>query len=708
MDEEIEELASLVVGFLQQSLKEYPRGFSLRDFERIFPDRSDEPFDWYKRYKKTTTLGALELIKEHVNVNYDAHHGCNYIQLNPRSPKVDRHLVDLILNQKQSTKKRRAPSRSSQSDRARASFALNRQYSNYSHATSHPSRLNQSHLHRSQKPQPPPPTVPTPQRQTIYEDTSARAAPGDPRASRSFVPPQVRPSKQASPMPPRSISSGPSTPASSRSSASSPALKPQEIQEDPAIVQRKHFVRQRIISMLTRKYSEIKLLHLANLYLAEYDEHLDPASLGHKNLSSLFMDPIIKEHIEMGFKMPFYFIYAKAHINGKENVAQNGTSKERTNSDENSDELIEIPTIKTSTRHKLEAIDPFNVKNMLKSLQPIRDIREPDLKNKRVEDAVKYKTLRIILRSQGHRMKLDDWERKFEQESRLKIRIRDYGFKTLLEFFKNLALEMPIKIRLDRNDDWYAELELDRLSAWLHEQMALGHYRVMWVMDSNYELAALPTDTFNFVGTKDLDTSQEYHPVMILSVSEQNLMWIQMRTPHKIEEHLCIEASLTCYEDYKKQGLFKVQDYFIRPGFPCAVFEESQQRWCRALLLKTPELPIEKSDEVIALLVDYGLVRKYPVERLSCLMKQHLKLPVGLIFSRLYGVVRDPNKRAPHERIVLTEYTCPPVTLACKFMSSFESNEPSYLPSTIQEVTLLDTRHGVDCNLADGINGQND
>lgn len=710
-DDSIDELASLVVGFLQQSLKEFPRGFTLRDFERLFPDRSDEPADWYKRYKKSTTLGALELIKEHVMVNYDTHRGCNYIQLNPKSSKVDRHLVDLIINQKESTKKKRGPIRSSQSDRARASFALNRQYSNYSQAPHHPSRLNQSHFHRTQETRPPPP-APIPTRHTIYEETAARAAPGDPRASRNFVPPQVKPPKQpsATHFPPRTLSSERPTSAPSRSSAPSPTSKPRESQEDSSLVQRKQYVRQKILSMLTRKYSEIKLLHLAHLYESEYDEQLDPSSLGHKNLSSLFNDPVLKEQIDMGFKMPFHFIFAKAHITGKENVAQNGLSVDEDRSSEirNSAELFGHSMIKTSTRHKLEAIDPFNVKTMLKSLQPIRDIREPDLKNKKVEDAVKYKTLRIILRSQEHQMRLDDWERKFEQESRLKIRIRDYGFKTLLEFFKHLALEMPIKIRLDRNDDWYAEVELHRLSSWLHEQMALGHYRVMWVMDSNYELAALPTDTYNFVGLRDLDTTKEYHPVMILSVSEQNLMWIQMRTPQKIEQHLCIEASLTCYEDYKKQGLFKVQDYFIQPGFPCAVFEESQQRWCRALLLRTPDLPIGKSDEVIALLVDYGLVKKYPVSRLLCLMKQHLKLPVGPIFSRLYGIARDDVKKVHHARIILAEYTSPPVTLACKFMSPCESNEPSYLPNEIQEITLLDTRHGVDCNLADGINGQTD
>lgn len=701
MNEELDELASLVVGFLQQSLKENPSGFSLREFDRVFPERTDEPRDWYKRYKKSSTLGALELIKDHVILSHDPHFGGNFIQLNPKSSKVDKHLVDLIVNQKTSTKKRRGSGRPSQSDRARASFALNRQYSNDRREGSYRSRLNQSHLLRhennySNRPTPPPP------RQTIYEDPATRAAPGDPRASRNFVPPQIKPSRPSSIPSHKTTTTSRSTPTTAPSatvkpSVQSPAPKPQDVQEDPGVYQRKLHVRQRILSMLTRRYSEIKLLHLANLYHLEYAENLDPASLGHKNLSGLFTDPVMKEQIELGFRVPFHFIYAKA-INGKENVAQNGSAGKSQD-----DQPVKPHVIRTYSRHKLEAIDPFNVKTMLLSLQPIKDIKEPDLKHKSVEDAIKYKTLRIIFRSENHRMKLDDWERKFEQESRLKIRIRDYGFKTLLEFFKHLAQEMPIKIRLDKNDNWYAELELDNLSNWLHQQMAQEHYKVMWVMDSNYELAALPTDNYNFVGTKDLTPSEDYYPVMILSVSETNLMWIQMRTPRKIEEHLCIESGLTCYEDYKKQGLFKVHDYFIRPGFPCAVFEESQQRWCRALILRSPELPVQDNDEVIALLVDYGLVRRYPIERLSCLMKQHLRLPVGLIYSKLAGV--SGSERAERlARIILTEYTSPPVTLACRFVGALESNEPKYLPNVLFEVTLVDTRHGKDSNLAEEIN----
>lgn len=701
---DLDELASLVVSFLQGSLKENPSGFSVREFERQFPEKSDEPRDWYKRYKVPNTLGALELIKEHVIVAHDNYHGGSFVKLNPRSPLVDRHLVDLIVHQKESNKKRRAPSRPSQSDRARASFALNRQYANHRYDGT-ASRLNQSNLYRHQNSHNSrlPPTPPTP-RPTIYErdEPQTRAAPGDPRA-RSFVPPQIKPPRPSSISSHKTSTSSQSTttPAPSptiKPSIQSPCVKQQDTQDDPGLYQRKLYVRQRIVSMLNRRCPEIKLLHVARLYQAEYDENLDPASLGHKNLSGLFTDPVMKEQIELGFRVPFYFIYAKA-TNGKENVAQNGSSGKSPDDDQPAEPHV----VRTYSRHKLEAIDPFNVKTMLMSLQPITNIKEPDLKDKPVEDAVKYKTLRIIFRSANHRLKLDDWERKYEQESRLKIRIRDYGFKTLLEFFKHLALEMPIKIRLDKNDDWYAELELEQLSVWLESQMEHEHYKAMWVMDSNYELAALPTDTYNFVGTNDLKPSNNYDPVMILSVTDATHMWIQMRTPKKIEEHLCIESGMTCYEDYKKQGLFMVHDYFIRPGFPCAVFEESQQRWCRALLIKTPPLPVQGNDEVTALLVDYGLVRKYPIERLTCLMKQHLRLPVGLIYSTLAGISRT-EKAERLARIVLTEYTSPPVTLACKVVGVLQANEPKYLPSTLFEISLVDTRHGEDNNLAEEIN----
>lgn len=733
-DEDREEISALVLGFLTQGLKENPNGYSIREFERFFPERTDEPVDWYKRYKKRSTLEALECIQAEraIQLDFNRRTGETYVKLNRASDRVDDHLVDLVVGQRSSNKKRRT---SRPSSRALTSFSLNRQYSSHhGRGHNHPFRLNHDqHYSGSASINNPSPLS---NRSFVYNrqpSGSSRVLSNDPRvrgvssSSSHMVPPQVRPPAAQPPPPPKPTTATPPRPPSrsSESVSSRPSVVNQSVPklstkrsndlnqvkssdrtDDPTLMQKKVYLRQRLQSLLTRKLAEIKLLHLSAIYELEFEEKIDPTAYGHRDMTSLLQDPELCSHIQLNFKAPFITISLRTRptVNGKENSLSSRTST-ATRSDNRGSSLSDKSNLISSTRSKLEAADPFNIKSMLYSLEPLPPTKEPTLKNREVEDEIKYKTMHLIFMSRDAPLKLDEWESRFEEENRLKIKIWDYGFKTNLEFFKYLANEakLPIKIHL-KGDDWVAIADLQAVSGWLNEQLNQHHWKAVTAVDKRYELLATPSDTYTYNDSSSL-IGQEFDRSVILSTKPPNSMWLRIRNTSALDAHLNIESSMTSYEDYKRMNIFDVPKYYVRPGLPCAAFDNVQQLWCRALILKAPST-IDKNYEITALLVDYGVERKFAITELACLMKTHLHTPVGPIYSRLFGVKGEGLVHVQRRsKMILQGYTNPPVSLACKILSKIESGLPSYLPSYKFEVTLLDNFDGKTYrNLADHIN----
>lgn len=759
MDEEDrKDLEALVVGFLTSGLKENPNGFTLQQFERFFPERTDEPHDWYKRYKKRNTLEALECIQESVRVTFDPRYNATFISLNRKSDKVDQHLVDLVTNQRSSAKRKR-PSSRPHYQKVLDSFAINRKYSNSSYKGSnfnsrlnydHPSSRNENSFDKRKSS---PSTLPShgASKNNSWgfstNNEPPRLAPGDPRnrpSALSMVPPQVRPplpssGPSAAKLPPTTTTTSSSKSTTQQTSSPRTQQRPltpptaktatttttatnatttsltasrrpvERIHDDPTLEHKKSFVRQRLLYMLTRKYPEIKLIFLNSIYHLEYEENIDPVALGHRSLTSLIEDPFFSEYIKINYITPFVTVSARNIGKGKENIASSEGNRvsgivelQDSQNTNGSDPLTDKSNTLSSARAKYNAIDPFNVRTMLQSLEPLREVREPPLGNNKVEDCIKYRTMRIIFKDPQLTLKLDDWEIRYQQEwnCKNKVQIRDYGFKTLLEFFKHLAAELPIKIRLNSQDEWIAIGDYNSLSGWLQKKMIEKCYRAITVIDAKYEQIAFPNEAYVHTGLKDLP-KQEYYPVIIMSVKFPHKMWIQMRTQKRIEEHLCIEASLVCYEDYKKKGFFKVPEAFVKSGFPCVAYDEAQQRWCRAVIVKVPDR-IDSNAIVSAFLVDYAITKSFPLSQLLCILKSHFKHPVGLVHAKLHNVSDD----SVNAKRILQEYTSPPVTLACKIVGSFEivQKDDECLPRSCYTVTLIDTRQGKDCNLADDIN----
>lgn len=731
------ELGPLVVSFLQQTIKENPRGFALREFERKFPEGTDEPHDWYKRYHKNTTVEALQCIPGDVVLNN--YRGEIHISLNPHSKHIDRDLVDLIQNQRASNKKRTKNGYSRPSHRivALRSFNLNRQYSSGHSGGGYrqPARLNYEQQYRGDQfirrsSELPPPSAPVSRPPSIYENTTPTKwmASNDPRQSRTssapspMVPPQVRlptqpkpaavvsspapsqPQPHAQPQtpirppdPPETSVQKPTLSAVGRPRVSRPSDEEQHKEEDPAMVAKKNHLRQRLISLITRKAAEIKIFHLASLYQLDYHEEIDWKSYNHQSLASLLQDPIVSESIQINYRSLFSTISIRPKIQSSD--------KENIGLENRPDGMTNGHSIST-TKDKLNAVDPFNVKPMLHSLEPLGNIKEPPLKDWEIEEIVKFKTMRMVFKGQNSTLKLDDWDTKFEQENRIRVRIRDYGCKTVLEFFKRLSVDIPIKLQ-NLDGQWVAIADLGRLNPWLREKMEANQFRALQAIDSRYELIAFPDDVYTYTDIKDV-LHPSYQPAHILSVKRSDSMWIQLRTPKRIEDHNCLDSSMMCYQDYNEKKIIPLPRHFIRPGFPCAVFDRNMARWCRGLVLKREKRGDDL--EINILLVDYGFEKTYGSSDLSVLMRTHLKFPVGSIYSKLSGV-QDLNsiKVQRNAKMILQEYINPPATLACKFLGSAPaSKNPPYLPKMVAEVILVDTRQGKDCNLADDINVPHD
>lgn len=365
--EDKDELSALVIGFLQQSLNDNPGGFYLNEFERLFPQRCDEPHDWYKRYGQKCSLDALKLIQDSVTLR--AAGGTVRVSLNQQSDKVDTDLIDLIKGQKQSSKRRaRGPNSRSQYSRARNSFALNisaaaSRYSGYSR-----SRLNlesdryafssggQSYSGSSSNTSVSPP----PRSKGSYHQTSRSSAPAS-RSSTSMVPPQVRtyapPPKT---QPPKSSSSS-----STRSSHTSvpihrlptpiqpQAPKHREESKSTELDDIKEELCSKIVRLLNKKCADIKLLHLNGFYEIEYPKEgrIYPKNYGHQTLTSLMLDPILNKGIKLVFKAPFPYIRVR----------------DRNDQDKPSVDLD------TKSKAKFNAVDVFNISSMLHCLDPNTD-----------------------------------------------------------------------------------------------------------------------------------------------------------------------------------------------------------------------------------------------------------------------------------------------------------------------------------------------
>jgi len=267
---------------------------------------------------------------------------------------------------------------------------------------------------------------------------------------------------------------------------------------------------------------------------------------------------------------------------------------------------------------------------MLQSLEPLRQIKEPPLGTNKLEDVVKFRTMRVIFKSPELTLKLDDWERKYQQEWNCynRIHIRDYGFKTLLEFFKHLATDLPIKIRL-KDDEWIATGDWNTLSTWLNNQIAAGRYKAITVIDAKYEHIAFFGDKYNYLDFKGLQEQEYYNDIMI-GVRSAHKMWLQMGEQERADENISFETSSSCYEDYKRKGFFTIPENFIKVGFPCAAFDESEQRWCRAIVVKHPD-KIDDNSIISAFLVDYAMKKDFKRTNLLCILKSHLNHPVGQV-----------------------------------------------------------------------------
>jgi hypothetical protein len=764
-DELKEELEALAVAYLTQNLKEFPNGMALDYFERTFPEKMDETHDWYKKnFKQPSVLAALQSIPNAVKLSY--HGNSVFVSLNKASDKVDPHLVGLVIGQKASSKKKR-PGARSHSQRVLDSFTLNRSRSgnsgfntenrfkskfssdqrtrssygnNISRNNHDQSHWNRSTIYHSRPTRAAPhdPRGAASDHRTAYPDpkvASRETRPtspwttSDPRASHNLVPPQIRPMTTAalssatpSKQPPTSSSIKPSTPSStSRPHVSTPTTKTPygtlgdqvkaAIHMDPALERKKLKLRNNLVELLTSKFDALKVFYLASIYKEEYKEDLEPSAYGHKTMTDLLKDPFFKDYIKFIPVFPYNLIKAVTGgtaTNGKENLAsKEGNSYATSGLTNNAEPLADKSNQISASKIEFNAIDPFNVRTMLQSLEPLKDIKSPQPPKIKyqVEDIVKYRTMRIIFKSPNMMLKLDDWELKYQIEwnSRIRIHIQDYGFKTLLEFFKHLTADIPIKIRL-MNDDWVATSDFESVSKWLNEMLAAGKYRAIMAMDKKYDYIAYPGETYPIFDLKSLPR-QEYFPVTIMSVNYPHKMWLQFKTPDKIAAHLSIETSLTSYEDYKKKGTFPVPLQFIKVGFPCVVFDEYQQRWCRAAVAEVPE-KLDEEASITVFLVDYGVARHVKKSQLQCILKSHLTQSVGLIYAQLHGVSKEFEKMA---KMTLQEFTNPPVELSCKVLSSMHTPLDDVdvrwqSRKSIFNVILTDTRLGRDCDLATAIN----
>lgn len=744
-DESREELESLVVSYLQSLLNEYPWGVPLAYFERTFAEKTEEARDWYTRFKARNTLQALQSIPNAVNISNDNRTNGIIVSINKTSDKADPLLIDLIIGQKSSSKRKRPNASRATSQRVRDSFDLNRNSGRTNgfqpRIGSQPSGAYGGSRYSSQPPtarRPPPesnrstrPPSHDTSRSGSLDPRLRQASQGTPTQTRHAATPPIQPlqpsqqfysNQQSYPSPqntsqrlftppktslpginthslPRHSPVASATNQTSQKTPPEPQRRPATI--DPNLESKRTSLRQRLIQLLMMKSAEVKLLYLPYLYNDHYQEELDPKEYGHNSISTLLQDPFFSDYFKIDYKEVYSTVSLKivgvndgpvAPVNG------NATGAQRNSSGPFGDHSRSM----TDLQKKFNAIDTFSTSTMIKSLEPLPTLK-PVLGRNQIEEIILYRTMRLILTSKNQCLKLDEWERKYQQTWNYnnRIKISDYGCRTLLEFFKCLATELPIKTHLV-DDEWVAKSSVEAIKDWINTKLAQGKYKVLIVMDPKYDQVAYPGETYPLQDTIGLD--QEYYPVVILAVNRDRI-WLQIRNQTRIKDHLTIETSLTCYEDHKKRDYFKVCPALVKVGFPCVAYDEIQQRWCRAMIIDVPKA-VEENNIVTVFLVDYALKRKVSTSQLSCILKNHLKHPVGLVYAQLHGIDNDKVDLATR---MLKEYTSPPATLACKIVASKPKPRDEVdtiwsLKKDIKTVILVDTRQGKDCNLADAIN----
>lgn len=652
---------SIVIGYLTQNLKEFPSGVPLAQFERTFPKLSDEADDWYKQYGHKSTMSVLQAINsDTVKVGLDRYNN-HVVRLNMQSNKVDRDLVDLVQNQKSAAKKRRGPVRSN-SRAAMSSFSLNRQYSNnWSSKQSTPFRLNQDRRNYSDSYGSNDKRSPSTDYQSYRSSQpsnwkSSRPlnsnASQDPRVnsrSSSFVPPQVKPSSYSSSKPtshsspsvkytssrlptatrtssdthaktaqssntkppsPTYTSRTQSTPEQLTKKKDSEPLAEKQQTDDPELIAKRSQLRQRLTYLLTTRHQDIKLIHLNCIYKQAFDESLDPKVYGYKSITTLLKDSEIKQCAELVYTTGMPILRSKTPNN------KNKSSDDKENSEDQSKPISAL---------KLNAIEPFNFKTMASNLEiaPIRI--EPQLGDLAIEEPVKYKTLRLIHKAENSSLAIDDWQAKFEEDYSLRIRISDYGCRTMLEFFYKLARDLPIKVVLRKNN-WLAVFDQNAAKTWLDTQLADGHYRAICAFEARYENMAFPDDVYIYMNPNS-NAKTTFSRMHLDSIRSSNFTF-----PERSEGLLAIEERMNCYRDYHKQGFFTIYETFVKPGLPCAAFDHIQQRWCRALVTGLPST-VNRNMNVRVLLVDYGIEKEIPFTMISGLLKELVRIPVGLVLT---------------------------------------------------------------------------
>lgn len=395
--DDVDELRALVVGFLQQSIKDNPNGFALEQFERIFPDRCDEPRDWYKRYGKSNALDALKCIVGD-SISVRPSRGTYQISLIVSGSGVDKDLLSLIVGQKTSSKK---------SSRGRGRYqsfvALNQIRSHRTTPSQFRPRRNSpdnSCYYNDRRPSSASIGPPRPQPTSYNSMSQNRSGPysSDPRrlsqlqssslmtsearsqsviGSQNIQPQVTSRSPSTSTTSPSNITSlkwqSPSTTVSPQQQSIStkqstndsqvlrtinlvnqnfqePSSTPKNvtrIDSNPEVERKKDILAQRISRLMSTRTNDLKLLHLSSLYKLEFEEEIKAQDYGYNSLTELLRDPVLTKQFEINCHAPFFSL--RRRLPGSETSCQ--------------EEAI------SSNLSKVTVADPFNLKKMISSLQ---------------------------------------------------------------------------------------------------------------------------------------------------------------------------------------------------------------------------------------------------------------------------------------------------------------------------------------------------
>lgn len=672
-DEDIKvEIRALVVGFLQQSLKE-KSGFTLEEFDRQFPTACDEEHDWYTKFGKKNSLDVLKLIPDTAKISM--RNGSHFISLNLNSEAADKHLIDLITKQKSSGKRKSKPA-----SRAQSSFSLNRRFDNpyrQNYNQNRP-RYNSSYnysvdpwksydLFRNT------PTIPSHTRRTSTGYSSQaipKRFPPTPTSNISSKPvieniekkatQPLQPSKnqQSTQFRPTQIPLDKKIVPVQQPIPTSPVAKENITPEDDSLTIRKHHLRQRLQLLLSKTTSEVKLIFLCSLYQREFDEKLDPSKYGHSGIVGIIDDPVISPYLCVDYSQsPNIYVKLKAK------------------DDKDGDKLSQR-----------ESIKPFNLVDMRNCLDNITLLREPKKKLLPIEDLVRFKTYRIILKSPNSKMRLDEWVSKFEQETKLHLNIKDYGHDSYESFFNEIAKDSPLTITKDESG-LYGEIDHPALTDWIKKQVSLNCYRSIISLSKDFDRIAFPDDEYNY---SKAAPEKEFVPASILTVTKVCELWLIMRNQDAYKELVAIESTMNCYNDFKNQDItVRLPKVFMIPGCPCAAYDETTKKWYRAVVIKR----VLNTDDVLLLLVDYGMEKYFSRTSLWCLFRKHIDVPVVPYCCSLKGI--DMFSEIPsYFKMILQEYSSANVVLACKFSKQENlSQSLPYMPKTRWVVDLCDTRN---------------